>query len=554
MRHPFLLAAALVLGPPAAASAESVDPARCRAQFERRYESECGLEREKWEPLCERKSLEEILRRDCAAAPRPTSRTVEPIEDGAPLDSRSGIEGRVRESIARDPDLGPRFDGHAGHGTSAVVVRGASRSRSAASLDRGILRNGRPDRRDAPPQSAPKDVELDEVFQYEPPRSFLSSIPLFGRLLDDFVVRPIRGLFSGEEKRYTKTVLAKLRESEEGRSLVQGLVDDYRRTGRRISIQSQSFSGTEVVSRDGAQSIEGAPRGLAYPETGTYIFNSAFLNLSDPSTLELSASNMGHEFSHILKHRRAESAIKEYADVYEFCLNDEHAARLKGYLVAFELSARDNIYTREAESLAGNEPQFWENLKTGMSNYAIRLDLEEMADPVRSYGRRLVALQKALETDRAAGDEIAEQMRRLEHLEKAHKDKLSGSLAPARAELTATARMLPLALEDAEHAIAEVTKMRDLMRDDAEGKKTAAKLKKAAADPKFRRFVSHEADSERLAALVESKRARLQPAQVDGMTKSQIARLWNQLHESAPGENPPWRERVVQAPHHAHAP
>lgn len=207
----------------------------------------------------------------------------------------------------------------------------------------------------------------------------------------DFEARP-------REREFALKMTEKLLESPEGRRILGETIDEYKRRGQKILIHSQSWPRTRLASYDGVEQILGASSGESLFPLGEYHFNRAYLEMKNRDlALESAASVMGHELRHLWLHANIRRVMPEYAGVFQLDLANEQSARLKGYLVAWEINrGRPSQYILESQELLGNPPAYWELIKVLDPGYVLKLDSHEMFNPLFAYRSRLQALKRVL--------------------------------------------------------------------------------------------------------------------------------------------------------------
>ncbi len=508
--------------------------ASCSGQYKPEYKKLWNLDKSGWDDFCRTP-----VQKSGGAHPAKVLQRNEASSrvEASSLDARQALDtgdfNKLYDKFAGGKDAG---------GTTAVLAPPPSKAIPLKPAAVGAAKD-----KVTVPQTEPRidPKEVSDHFKYSAPDSSISDWPgplgWLGGLVDHGIVKPIReAFFANDEKAYIKSVTDELQHSEEGRKIMRGIVSE----GITVAIQPTAFPGSPVVKKGDLEEITGT-RGEAIPEERIYRFNSNFIKMQDKEVaLESVASNMGHELNHILLHARIDKNFKkeDYGEVLDFALVDEQSARLKGYVVAYELNkGKPNGYIQEARGLLNNPDAYWESMKLWMPAYARTLDLDEMKDPVRAYQARLQALTDKRDELEEEGPDLAFDLRRIDHMGSAHG--LAAQLTELRSLFASDQKTLPTRMADVKESI-DVVKERISFLQTKEGKPLAEKLKAAANDPKFvKLFGDMQGDLKKLEGYKDSKPVP-EPKPTPGqMGWKAFEKRWNELHEDAPKQDPPWKEK-----------
>ncbi|MFA6031096.1 MAG: hypothetical protein WC969_14670 [Elusimicrobiota bacterium] len=317
---------------------------------------------------------------------------------------------------------------------------------------------------------------------------------------------PAAGLAGGSpERRFAQSIFERMQDSEEGRAILSDLVQESLLRGRKVKVAIDDAKGTEIVSNDGVEDIEGAASGVSQPDDWTLNLNKAFLRFKDPElALNDATATAAHELYHILLRSRTRRVYPGYREVFSYDLHDEIAARLKGYIVSAQLNGgRPDGHSEEVRSLLDDPDGTWESMKLWDSGYSVSLDRSEMADPLAAYAARLEDLKNALKEAREERAALPALLRRIRHFAKTH-----GLAERLRDLLDGTEKRTRTVVEDIagyREAMSDVKQRRDFLRSRA-GRAELTRTKRAAADPAYGRVAADCArDLEKLRAQVVAK-------------------------------------------------
>ena len=532
--------AALLLGLSLRLSAEpAASRPPCDGDYKPEYKAQWDLTERQWKDLCRRPAAQTASSRR-----QPASTTAAPAPAG-PNEKISGSAAAGAErALQRGGGLNLLFDRSLSRGELSTPVTAAGGGARQSPVNGAAA----PTRLDA---RAPAAIQADRIdqkevakhFKFEPPDSWLSRLPgplgWLGGAIDSLIVKPIRGaFFCGPEKAYVRAMTDKLQESEEGRKIMRGVIAE----GVVVKIQPESFAGSRVDKRGELEELHGV-RGMADTDSNVYTFNRLFMKMQDKeSGLESASSNMGHELNHVLLHTRVAKRLPEYDDVLNYALVDEQSARLKGYVVAWQLNrGKPNGYIQDGKEVADNPEDFWERMKSWSPAYERSLDLEEMKDPVRSYQARAERIKKeADESDQLApGYDFT--LRRIDHLGSAHR--FAEALKELRAQIQGQKDSVPEEIKEIRESQAIVNE-RIAYLQSAKGKPFLEKMQKAASDPRFiQLFHDMEADLEKLRSYKQTKPVPKPKPTPGALNWGAFEMKWDELHIDAPGQDPPWKER-----------
>jgi hypothetical protein len=513
--------------PAASGDISSAATPPCTGDYKPDYRTRYGLSEPDWKALCQSRTTGTPTRTISAPVGQP--------DDPAVVNGPSADQANRALASGRFNLL---FDKSAGGADGSSPVTAPPFRGGADRLPAGTDARNKPQA--AGPDAPIDQKQIDKHFPYEPPDSFLSkNLGWFGRLIDNAVVKPIRGaFFSGPEKAYIRSMTDKLQQSEEGRTIIRGIIAE----NVTVHVQPTNFPGSYVSRKGDLEEIIGT-RGEADWDDDSYHFNTKFLDMKDKEAgLESAASNMGHELNHLLLHHQVKSRLPQYDDVLQFALVDEQAARLKGYVVAWEINnGKPNGYIEDGRQIADNPDDFWERMKLWSPAYARCLDLSEMKDPVRSYQARDVAIKGQLDDLDQSGAFISFNLKRIDHMAQAHGYK--DNVAELRANTLSEQKSLPSDIKDMRES-QQVVEERIKYLNSPAGKAFLGKMKKAAADPQFiQLFNDMQGDLAKLKAFQASKPVP-QPKPTPGqMSWDEFDKRWDELHVKAPGQDPPWKER-----------
>lgn len=536
--------AALLLGLSLRLSAQPPDSRPpCDGDYKPEYQEQWDLDERQWKDFCRQGPSQS---QTGTKASRRTATAAQASD--APALSVSAALGAER-ALQKGGSLNLLFDRSQTRGEAAVPVAADAGGAHPSPVNRAVA----PTRLDA---GAPAAVSADRIdpkevakhFQFEPPDSWLSRLPgplgWLGHGIDVVLVKPIRGaFFCGPEKAYVKSMTDKLQESEEGRKIVRGVISE----GVVVKIQPENFPGSRIDKRGELEELNGV-RGMADTDSNVYTFNKLFMKMQDrESGLESAASNMGHELNHVLLHTRVGKRLPEYEDVLNYALVDEQSARLKGYVIAWQLNkGKPNGYIQDAKQVADNPEDFWERMKSWSSAYERSLDLEEMKDPVASYEARAERIKKEVDESGELAPGYDFTLRRIDHMGSVHR--FAEALKELRAHIQGQKDSVPEEIKEVRESQAIVNERIAYLKS-AKGKAFLEKMKKAASDPRFiQLFHDMQADLAKLQDYKKTKPVPKPKPTPGAMDWGAFEMKWDELHVEAPNEDPPWKERNAPLP------
>ncbi|MFH2202214.1 MAG: hypothetical protein ABIJ96_03785 [Elusimicrobiota bacterium] len=306
-----------------------------------------------------------------------------------------------------------------------------------------------------------------------------------------------------EQQKFVKQVIGKLQESEEGRRILNDVVQEAKLAGRQVTIRAEDFAGSVRMVDDGVETVRGL-RGTANSANWTYTFNKKFMDYENrEQALETMAVLTGHELQHIRWNSGKKRDLPEYADILHYDLGNEKEARLKGALIAVELNkGTPNAELYSAANISRNPDGYWADMKMVNGNYARSLEPQEMADPIGTYERRLKRLEDhQKETEEMARLEIPARLAEIAHLEQDHG--LKSELGMVRGYYESSKEFMPGRVEKTQKTIDYIRQQLDYMKRNPQ---LVAKLKRAAADENYALIAEENArDEEKLAGLLATK-------------------------------------------------
>jgi hypothetical protein len=297
-------------------------------------------------------------------------------------------------------------------------------------------------------------------------------------------------------------MLLRLKATSEGRELLSGMSEAASAFGRPIVLGLADFPGSETVVVEGVERIVGAPDGVSASRLGTVDVNRAFLRFKDPDqAMDGAVGTAAHELSHVRLFVRVMRRTPRYACVFRYDLSDEIGAWLKGLAVAVQSGGgRLSADAVNAWRLSDDPEASWEELKLWGASYAVKLDLREMADPVKAYEGRLRSLERSLSEAAEALRLVHALLADIDHFEKFHG--LAERLRSLRADAEAEAEIQPRCMEDARDSISAVRYRLEELRSE-KGPAMIEAFRQASADPGYGGWIVKR-NAEALRALREA--------------------------------------------------
>ncbi len=310
-----------------------------------------------------------------------------------------------------------------------------------------------------------------------------------------------------KKRAFLHDVLERVQRSAEGRRLLRELIEEYRLAGGLVSIGMSQGAGSRLRIQDGVPKIVGSWTAISDADRYSVELNDIFLRFPDrQAALDTATESLSHELRHLsLDAWVRRNAPRFYEIVFRRDLANEQSARLRGYLVQMELAPdRANQYTESIRSLASSPARYWEELKLIDPKYALKLDGEEMKDPVNAYRRRREALKAEQEDLRhSLAVRVPRILAQIGHFESVHG--LGRPLAGLRASTEVRLKVLPEYIQEIDDTLRALdSRLAELSS--PRGAADIELMREAASDSKYATILeSLRADEEKLRRLVREK-------------------------------------------------
>ena len=110
--------------------------------------------------------------------------------------------------------------------------------------------------------------------------------------------------------------------------------------GKPVRVRYARVPGTSLVQEGKIEAMYGSYRGLSHEDWGLKL-NDAFLRMKDrDQAVTTAAVVFGHELYHLRQHAKVERTMPEFKGAFNYDAVNERGARLKGWLIAYQLSPK----------------------------------------------------------------------------------------------------------------------------------------------------------------------------------------------------------------------